>query len=165
MFMRSDTLINIGKRSSIESEIDQALATSKNEKLKRETAFERLRLDISDTAKAGVLPVRRINEYIKLERKLKPEDVRAPLVLSMASHGVQDNGIRRQIDNRDAASFSPQHNDVATERFSARPHSGFQRQALRMRRVLGVIRPRADEAKSASEKDKSPQSYRGEGNP
>ncbi|MGO9467366.1 MAG: TlpA family protein disulfide reductase [Isosphaeraceae bacterium] len=100
MFMRWDTLINIGKRSSIESEIDQVRATSKNEKLQREAAFERLRLDISDTAKSGVLPVKRINEYIKLERKLKSEDVRAALVLSMASHAVQDDEIRRQIENR-----------------------------------------------------------------
>ena len=79
MFMRWDTLINIGKRSSVESEINQVLATSKNEKLKREAAFVRLRLDISDTGNSGALPVNRINEYIKLERKLKSEDVRAPL--------------------------------------------------------------------------------------
>jgi hypothetical protein len=100
-------LMNIRKRSSIESEIDQVPATSKNEKLKREAAFERLRPDISDAANSDVLTVKRINEYTKLQRKFKPENVRAPLVLSMASHAIQDNEIRRQIDNRDAAGFHP----------------------------------------------------------
>jgi hypothetical protein len=47
---------------------------------------------------------------------------------------------------------------MATERFNARPQSGTRRQALGMRRVFGVVRPRAEEAKRAGEKDKSPQS-------
>lgn len=100
MFMRWDTLINIGKRSSVEREIDRVLTTSKNEKLKREAAYERLRFDIIDSANTGDLPVRRINEYIKLERKLKSENIRAPVVLSIAARAARDDEVRRQIENR-----------------------------------------------------------------
>ncbi len=100
MFMRWDTMISIGKRSSVESEIDHVLATTANEKLKREAAFERLRLDLSDAKKTGVFPIRQINEYLKLERKLKSEDIRAPGLLLLASRAVEDDGVRRQIENR-----------------------------------------------------------------
>ena len=81
MFERWDTLITIGKRSRVENEIHQVLAKSSEAKLKREAAFERVRLEINDAARSGVLPVQHINECIKLERKLKSEDVRGPLVV------------------------------------------------------------------------------------
>jgi thiol-disulfide isomerase/thioredoxin len=100
MFERWDTLITLGKRSRVANEIHQVLAKSSNAKLKREAAFERVRLEINDAARSGVLPVQHINEYIKLERKLKSEDVRGPLVLWMASKQVRDGEARLEIENR-----------------------------------------------------------------
>ncbi len=107
MFERWDTLITLGKGSPVENEIHQVLATSSNAKLKREAAFERVRLEINDAARSGILPVQHINEYIKLERKLKSEDVRGPLVLWMASKQVRDDEARLEIENRIRKEFPP----------------------------------------------------------
>jgi AhpC/TSA family len=59
-----------------------------------------------DARTSGVIPTRQINDYIKLERKLKPEDVRAPLVLFMAARAIQDDDIRRAIENRILKEYS-----------------------------------------------------------
>jgi len=100
MFERWDTLITLGKRSGVENEIRQILAKSSNPKLKREAAYEQVRLEIYAGAGTGALPVRRINEYIKLERKLKPEDPRGALVLWIASNEVRDDEAKLALENR-----------------------------------------------------------------
>jgi hypothetical protein len=50
----------------VEQEIHRILATKSNQKLKREAAYAQVRLEIYEGARTGTLPVRRINEYIKL---------------------------------------------------------------------------------------------------
>jgi hypothetical protein len=86
--------------------LNVVFARTKNQGLRREAAFERLHLGVIDARTTGVIPTRQINEYIKLERKLQPEDVRAPLVLFMAARAIQDDDIRRSIENRILKEYS-----------------------------------------------------------
>ena len=84
----------------VENEIRQIPAKSSNPQLKREAAYEQVRLEIYAGAGTGALPVRRINEYIKLERKLKPERPRGALALWIASDEVRDDEAKLALESR-----------------------------------------------------------------
>jgi hypothetical protein len=103
---RWDTLINLGKGPELAREISGILAKTRNQKLKREAAYERVRLQIINADRTEALDIRLIDEYIKLERKLKPEDPRSALVLRMASRAVHNEEAKLALENRILKEFA-----------------------------------------------------------
>jgi thiol-disulfide isomerase/thioredoxin len=101
MFERWQTLTVLGKRSDVEKEIRRFLATTSNQRLKREAMFDQVRQEIFETARTGVIPIRHINEYIKLERDLElKEGARGGYLLEIASQEAKDDRLRLDLENR-----------------------------------------------------------------
>jgi len=124
----------------VENEIRQIPAKSSNPQLKREAAYEQIRLEIYAGAGTGALPVRRINEYIKLERKLKPERPRGALALWIASDEVRDDEAKLALESRILKSITRV--APSTESFPSRAESSWCRPSSRSTPLGTSIRPR-----------------------
>jgi thiol-disulfide isomerase/thioredoxin len=100
MLLRWNDLLAIGRRTEIGPEVRRILATTKNQKLKRAAQYQQIMLEIHESVNGGNLPIWQINDYIKLERKLKEEDPLGVRLLVAASRAVRDEEAKREIENR-----------------------------------------------------------------